>query len=261
MQLAAPGVCGPPKDVHAAIAVLRTAVTAGVNHIDTAAFYGPHVSNELIRKALYPYPNDLVIVTNVRASRLPDRSTTATVAHQELIDAVYGNLRTLGVEALDIVNYRVQGVPDEPPIAEQIGLLSELQQQGLIRYLGVSNVTWEQILEARDVADIVCVQNRYNIAKREDDALIEDLARRGIAYVPHCPLGRFSPPVSATLSAVANRIGATPPQVALAWLLQRSPNVLLIPGTSSVAHLRENLAAGALALPLEDVVVLNAIAS
>jgi pyridoxine 4-dehydrogenase len=260
MQLAGPGVWGPPKDVDGAVAVLRAAVAAGVNHIDTADFYGPHVSNELIGKALRPYPADLVIVTKVGAERPPDGTVVPAVARQDLIDAVHANLRTLGVEALDIVNYRVMATPGEPPIAEQIAVLAELQRQGFIRYLGVSNVTAKHVAEARAVAPIVCVQNRYNVAERNDDPLVDDLAREGIAYVPYWPLGGgISPLRSATVSAVASRIGATPLQVAQAWLLQRSPNVLLIPGTSSVAHLRENLAAGTLTLSAEDVAALGKI--
>jgi pyridoxine 4-dehydrogenase len=261
MQLTGPGVCGPPKDADAAVAVLRDAVAAGVNHIDTADFYGPHVSNELIRKALHPYPSDLVIVTKVGASRPPDGSVVPAVARHELIEAVYDNLRNLGVEALDIVNYRVMAAPDEPPIAEQIAMLAELQREGLIRYIGVSNVTPVQVAEAEAVANIVCVQNRYNVAEREDDLLVDDLAREGIAYVPFWPLGGISPPRLTTLSRIASRIGATPLQVAQAWLLQRARNILLIPGTSSVAHLRENLAAGTLTLSAEDVAALDGIAS
>ena len=259
MRLTGPGVLGPPKDVGAAVALLRDAVTAGVNHIDTADFYGPHVSNQLIRKALHPYPSDLVIATKVGARRPPVGSVVPAVARLELIEAVHNNLRSLDVETLDIVNYRVMEAAGEPPIAEQIAVLAELQREGLIRYLGVSNVTPDQVAQARAIANIVCVQNRYNVADREDDALVDELAREGVAYVPFWPLGGTSPFESATLSAIASRIGATPHQVAQAWLLQRSPNVLLIPGTSSVAHLRENLAAGTLALAEGDVAALDGI--
>jgi pyridoxine 4-dehydrogenase len=260
MQLTGPGVLGPPKDVEAAVAVLRRAVMAGVNHIDTADFYGPHVSNQLIRKALYPYPRDLVIVTKVGAGRPADGSVVPALARHELIAAVHYNLRNLDVEILDIVNYRVMETPGEPPIADQIAVLTELQHKGLIRYIGVSNVTRAQVVEAQAVTNIVCVQNRYNVAEREDDPLIDYLSREGIAYVPFWPLGGSSTLRSATLSAIAGRIGATPLQVAQAWLLQRSPNILLIPGTSSVAHLRENLASGTLTLSAEDVLQLDGIA-
>jgi len=260
MRLTGPGVWGPPKDPDGAIALLREAVTSGVNHIDTADFYGPHVSNELIRKALQPYPSDLVIVTKAGARRPPDGSIVPAVARHELIEAVHDNLRTLGVEALDIVNYRVMAAPEEPPIAEQIGVLAELQRKGLIRYLGVSNVTPAQVAQAQAVANISCVQNRYNVAERDDDRLIDDLARKGIAYVPFWPLGGTAPLRLAALATIALRIRATPLQVAQAWLLQRSPNMLLIPGTSSVTHLRENLASGSLTLSVEDVVALDAIA-
>jgi pyridoxine 4-dehydrogenase len=260
MQLTGPGVWGLPNDVDAALAVLREAVAAGVNHIDTADFYGPHVSNQLIRKALHPYPSDLAIVTKVGARRPRDGSVAAAVARQDIIDAVQDNLRTLGVEVLDIVNYRVMASPGEPAIGQQINVLAELQRRGHIRHLGVSNVTPVQLIEARAVANIVCVQNRYNVAERDDDPLVDYLAGEGIAYVPFWPLGGSSLLGSATLSTVANRIGATPLQVAQAWLLQRSPNVLLIPGTSSIAHLRENLAAGALTLSAEDLVKLEGLA-
>jgi pyridoxine 4-dehydrogenase len=260
MQLTGPGVWGLPNDVDAALAVLREAVAAGVNHIDTADFYGPHVSNQLIRKALHPYPSDLVIVTKVGARRPRDGSVAAAVARQDIIDAVQDNLRTLGVEVLDIVNYRVMASRGEPAIGQQINVLAELQRKGHIRHLGVSNVTPVQLIEARAVADIVCVQNRYNVAERNDDPLINYLAGEGIAYVPFWPLGGSSLLGSATLSTVANRTGATALQVAQAWLLQRSPNVLLIPGTSSIAHLRENLAAGALTLSAEDLMKLEGLA-
>jgi pyridoxine 4-dehydrogenase len=259
MRLTGPGIWGPPPNVDAAIAVLREAIAAGVNHIDTADFYGPHVSNELIRKALHPYPSDLVIVTKVGARRPPDGSVVPAVARRELVAAVHDNLRTLGVDALDIVNYRVMAAPGEPPIAEQIGVLAELARTGLIRHIGVSNVTPAQVAQARTVANIVCVQNRYNVADRADDRLVDDLARAGIAYVPFWPLGGTSPLGSAALSTIARRIGATALQVAQAWLLQRSPNLLLIPGTSSVGHLRENLGAGTFTLSAHDLAALDTV--
>ena len=251
MQLAGPGVWGPPKDPNAAVAVLREAVAAGVNHIDTADFYGPHVTNQVIRQALHPYPAGLVIVTKLGASRPPDGSWQPASSPQDLTAGVHDNLRNLGLDTLDIVNYRAMGSihgPKEGSIGEQVTVLADLQRQGLIRHIGLSNVTATQVAEAQAITDIVCVQNNYNLAHREDDALIDDLARRGIAYVPFFPLGGFSPLQSSTLSSVAGRLGATPMQVALAWLLHRSANILLIPGTSSVAHLRENLAAGQLTL-------------
>jgi pyridoxine 4-dehydrogenase len=251
MQLTGPGVWGPPKDPAAAVAVLREAVAVGVNHIDTADFYGPHVTNELIRQALHPYPAGLVIVTKLGAVRPPDQSWRPAISPQDLTAAVHDNLRNLGLDALDVANYRAMGSvhgPLEGPIAEQVTALADLQRKGLIRHIGVSNVTAKQIAEAQSIAPVVCVQNLYNLAHRDDDALIDDLARQGIAYVPFFPLGGFTPLQSDTLSAVASRVGATPMQVALAWLLRRSPNILVIPGTSSVAHLRENLAAGQLTL-------------
>jgi aryl-alcohol dehydrogenase-like predicted oxidoreductase len=251
MQLAGPGVFGPPKDRGAALAVLREAVASGVNHIDTSDFYGPHITNQLIREALHPYPDDLVIVTKVGAVRGADASWIPAQTPADLTDAVHDNLRNLGVDALDVVNLRVGGVqePSEGPIEEQFTTLAELQRQGLIRHLGLSNVTSAQIDEAHAIAPVVCVQNYYNIAHRDDDALIDQLADRRIAYVPFFPLGGFSPLQSQTLSDVAARLGAAPMQVALGWLLHRAPNILLIPGTSSLAHLRENLEAAALALP------------
>jgi pyridoxine 4-dehydrogenase len=264
MQLAGPGVWGPPADVDAARAVLREAVAAGVNHIDTSDFYGPHTTNEIIRQALHPYPAGLVIVTKIGARRPPDKSWQPASSRQDLIAAVHDNLRNLGLDALDIVNYRFKGSGDgleEGPIAEQVTVLADLQRDGLVRHIGLSNVTASQVAQAQAITEIVCVQNHYNLAHREDDALIDDLARAGIAYVPFFPLGGFSPLQSSTLSAVAVRLGATPMQVALAWLLQRSPNVLLIPGTSSVGHLRENLAAAALALEPETVAELDGIAA
>jgi len=264
MQLAGPGVWGPPKDPEGAIAVLREAVAAGVNHIDTSDYYGPYFTNQIIRKALHPYPKGLVIVTKVGARRPPDKSWQPAFSPGELTAAVQDNLRNLGVDTLDIVNYRVMGSglgKEEGSIAEQITVLAELRRKGLIRHIGVSNVTAAQVAEAQAITDVVCVQNNYNLAHREDDALIDDLARRGIAYVPFFPLGGFSPLQSSTLSAVAGRLKATPLQVALTWLLHRSPNILLIPGTSSVAHLRENLAAGQLTLSPQTLKELDAVSA
>jgi len=264
MQLAGPGVWGPPKDRDGALAVLREAAAAGVNHIDTSDFYGPHVTNQIIREALSPYPAGLVIVTKLGSRRPPDKSWQLAASPAELISAVHDNLRNLGLEALDIANYRFMGTGhglEEGSIAEQISVLTDLKRQGLIRRIGVSNVTATQVAEAQTITDIVCVQNNYNLAHRGDDALIDDLARQGIAYVPFFPLGGFSPLQSSTLSAVAERLGATPLQVALAWLLRRSPNILLIPGTSSVAHLRENLNAGELMLTPQALAELDGIAA
>jgi pyridoxine 4-dehydrogenase len=264
MQLAGPGVWGPPKDPDGAVAVLREAVAAGVNHIDTADFYGPHVTNQIIRQALHPYPTGVVIVTKLGARRPPDKSWQPAISPQDLTAGVHDNLRNLGLDALDIVNYRVMGSghgPEEGSIAEQVTVLADLQRKGLIRHIGLSNVTAAQVAEAQAITDVVCVQNNYNLAHRHDDALIDDLARQGIAYVPFFPLGGFSPLQSSTLSSVAGRLGATPMQVALAWLLQRSPNILLIPGTSSVAHLRENLAAGQLTLSPQTLAELDGIAA
>ena len=263
MQLAGPGVYGPPKDPDAAVAVLREAVAAGVNHIDTADFYGPHVTNQIIKKALHPYPTGLVIVTKLGARRPADGSWQPAISPQDLTDGVHDNLRNLGLDTLDIVNYRAMGAihgPAEGSIAEQVTVLADLQRKGLIRHIGLSNVTAAQVAEAQAITDIMCVQNNYNLANRHDDALIDDLARQGIAYVPFFPLGGFTPLQSSTLSAVADRLGATPIQVALAWLLHRSPNILLIPGTSSVAHLRENLAAAQLTLSPETLAELDEIA-
>ena len=252
MQLAGPGVFGPPKDPVAARAVLREAVGAGVNHIDTSDFYGPHVTNRIIREALHPYPDDLVIVTKISARRGADASWIPAMSPEELTQAVHDNLRNLGLDVLDVVNFRsmydVHG-PAEGTIAPQVEVLPDLQRKGLIRHIGLSNVTPAQIAEARRICNIVCVQNLYNLAHRADDALIDALARDGVAYVPFFPLGGFTPLQSTVLSDVAQRLGATPMQVALAWLLARAPNILLIPGTSSVAHLRENLAAAELKLP------------
>jgi pyridoxine 4-dehydrogenase len=262
MQLAGPGVFGPPKDPANARDVLRAAVDAGVDHIDTSDYYGPHVTNELIREALHPYPPQLTIVTKLGGRRPADGSWQRANSPQELIDGTHDNLRNLSLEALEIVNYRHMGTghgPSEGSIAEQIGTLADLQRQGLIRHIGVSNVTPTQIAEAQSIVPIVCVQNRYNLADREDENLVNDMARQGIAYVPYFPLGGFSPLQSSTLSTVAQRLGATPMQVALAWLLHRSPNMLVIPGTSSLAHLRENLAAATLALAAGDLAELDGI--
>ena len=263
MQLAGAGVWGPPKDPDSAVAVLREAVEAGVNHIDTSDFYGPHVTNQVIRQALYPYPTGLVIVTKLGARRPPDKSWQPAISPEDLTAGVQDNLRNLGLEALDIVNYRTMGSihgPKEGSIAEQVTVLADLRRQGLIRHIGLSNVTAAQVAEAQAITDVVCVQNNYNLAHRHDDALIDDLARQGIPYVPFFPLGGFTPLQSSTLSSVAGRLGVTPMRVALAWLLHRSPNILLIPGTSSVAHLRENLAAGRLTLSPETLADLEGIA-
>ena len=251
MQLAGPGVWGSPRDPDGAVAVLREAVSAGVNHIDTSDFYGPHVTNQIIRRALHPYPTGLVIATKLGARRPADRSWQPATSAQDLTAGVHDNLRNLGVDALDIVNYRALGSghgPQDGSIAEQVTVLADLRRKGLIRHIGLSNVTAVQVAEAQAIAEVVCVQNNYNLAHRHDDALIVDLARQGIAYVPFFPLGGFTPLQSSTLSAVAARLGAKPMQVALAWLLHRAPNILLIPGTSSVAHLRENLVSGQLSL-------------
>ncbi|MDX8525640.1 aldo/keto reductase family oxidoreductase [Mesorhizobium sp. MSK_1335] len=251
MQLAGKGVFGPPKDHDAAIAVLREAVAQGVNHIDTSDFYGPHVTNKLIREALAPYSDDLLIVTKIGARRGSDASWLPAFSPKELEQAVHDNLSNLGLEAMDVVNLRlmfdVHG-PAEGSIEAPLTALAELQRKGLVRHIGLSNVTRAQVAEGRRICEIACVQNQYNLAHRDDDALIDDLARDGTPYVPFFPLGGFSPLQSSTLSGVAKRLGATPMQVALAWLLQRSPNILLIPGTSSVGHLRENLAAAELTL-------------
>ena len=262
MQLAGPGVFGPPKDRSTAIAVLRAAVEHGIDHIDTSDFYGPHVTNQLIREALSPYPDDLAIVTKVGARRGADASWNPAQSPAELTAAVHDNLRNLGVEAIEVVNLRVMGdvhAPAEGSIAPQFTALAELQRQGLIRHLGLSNATAAQVEEAQAIAPVVCVQNLYNVAHRDDDALIDSLADEGIAYVPFFPLGGFTPLQSSTLSAVAARLGATPMQVALAWLLHRSPNLLLIPGTSSLGHLRENLAAAELTLPEDALAELDGI--
>ncbi|RKG67163.1 aldo/keto reductase family oxidoreductase [Corallococcus sp. CA054B] len=264
MQLAGPGVFGPPKDPDAARAVLREAVALGVNHIDTSDYYGPHVTNQLIREALTPYPDGLVIVTKIGARRGNDGSWLPAFSKEELTQAVHDNLRNLGRDVLDVVNLRFMfdtHGPAEGPIEEALTVLADLQRQGLVRHIGLSNVTPRQVAEGRRIADIVCVQNHYNLAHRQDDALIDSLARDRIAYVPFFPLGGFSPLQSSTLSAVATRLNATPMQTALAWLLHRSPNILLIPGTSSVAHLKENLAAAELKLPDDALKELDSVAS
>jgi pyridoxine 4-dehydrogenase len=263
MQLAGPQVWGPPRDVGAAIAVLREAVAVGVNHIDTSDYYGPHVTNQIIKQALHPYPDDLVIVTKVGARRGEDKSWLHARSRQELIDAVHDNLRNLGLDELDVVNLRVGGVmePSEGSIEEPLTVLAELKRQGLIRYLGLSNVSPQQLAEAQRITEIVCVQNFYNVAHRTDDGFIDDLAKQGIAYVPFFPLGGFTPLQSSALDTAAASLRATPMQVALAWLLQRSPNILLIPGTSSVDHLRENLKAAMLQIPSEMIAGLSALES
>ena len=264
MQLAGPGVFGPPRDKDAALAVLRAAVAAGVNHVDTSDFYGPHITNQIIREALAPYGDDLVIVTKIGARRGEDASWAPAFGADDLRRAVDDNLRNLGREVLEIVNLRIMfdmHGPAEGSIAAPLEALADLKRQGLIQHIGLSNVTAKQVEEGRSFATIVCVQNQYNLAHRADDALIDTLARDGIAYVPFFPLGGFSPLQSATLSDVAARIKATPMQVTLAWLLQRSPNILLIPGTSSVAHLNENLAAASLTLPDDAIVELNGISA
>lgn len=262
MQLAGPGVFGPPKDVDAAVAVLRDAIASGVNHIDTSDYYGPHVTNQLIRKSLHPYRDDLVIVTKIGARRGPDGSWLAAFSPEELTQAVHDNLRNLALDVLDVVNLRsMLGVhgPAEGSLEEPLSVLAELRRKGLVRHIGLSNVTAAQIEEGRRIVPIVCVQNQYNLAHRADDALIDDLAGKGIAYVPFFPLGGFSPLQSSILSDVAQRLGATAMQVALAWLLRRAPNILLIPGTSSLGHVRENLAVGELELPEEAMVALDGI--
>jgi aryl-alcohol dehydrogenase-like predicted oxidoreductase len=263
MQLAGPHVFGPPKDRAAALAVLQEAVGTGVDHIDTSDFYGPHVTNQIIKEALHPYKDSLVIVTKVGARRGDDASWIMDSSRQGLIDGVHGNLRNLGLDSLDVVNLRVGGVmaPAEGSIEEPFTVLAELQQQGLIRHLGLSNVTPAQLAEAQKIAPVVCIQNFYNIANRSDDSFIDSLAAQGIAYVPFFPLGGFTPLQSSSLNAAATSLNATPMQVAQAWLLQRSPNILLIPGTSSVAHLRENIAAASIQLTPEILDSLNAIAA
>jgi pyridoxine 4-dehydrogenase len=261
MQLAGPHVWGPPRDVDAAIAVLREAIAFGVNHIDTSDFYGPHVTNQIIKRALHPYPEGLVIVTKLGARRGADQSWIPALSRQELTDGVHDNLRNLGLDALDVVNLRVGGVmgPTEASIEEPFTALAELQRQGLIRQLGLSNVSPQQFAEARAIAPIVCVQNLYNVAHRIDDGFIDHLAEQKVAYVPFFPLGGFTPLQSSALDSVAASLHASPMLVALAWLLARSPNILLIPGTSSLEHLRENLTAATLQLPPETLAQLDAI--
>ena len=262
MQLAGEGVFGPPRDVDAAIAVLREAVEFGVNHIDTSDYYGPHVTNQIIKRALHPYPKGLVIVTKLGARRGADKSWIPALSRQELIDGAHDNLRNLGLDALDVVNLRVGGFtePTEGSIEEPLTVLAELKRQGLIRHIGVSNVSTKQFAEAQSITEIVCVQNFYNVAQRKDDALIDDLAVQGVAYVPFFPLGGFTPLQSSELNAAAASLQATPMQLALAWLLQRSPNMLLIPGTSSVKHLRENLQAATFQILPEVLATLDSIA-
>src|SRR5260370_9162345 len=262
MQLAGPQVWGPPRDMDATIAVLREAVAAGVNHIATSDFYGPHVTNRIIKQALHPYEKGLVIVTKVGARRLADKSWVPALSRQELIDGVHDNLRNLGLDALDIVNLRVGAVlePSEGSIEEPLTVLAELQRQGLIRHLGLNNLTRAQLAEAQKITKIVCVQNFFNIAQRDDDAFVDELARQGVAYVPFFPLGGFTPLQSSELDAVAASVSATPMQVALAWLLHRAPNILLIPGTSSVKHLREILPAAPLQLSPQTIANLDSIA-
>jgi pyridoxine 4-dehydrogenase len=262
MQLAGPGVWGAPRDVNAAIAVLREAMESGVNHIDTSDYYGPHVTNQIIKQALHPYPDDLVIVTKLGARRGADKSWIHALSRQELIDGVHDNLRNLSLDALDVVNLRVGGMmePSEGSIEQPLTVLAELKRQGLIRHIGLSNIAPKQLAEAQSITEIVCVQNSYNVAQRNDDAFIDDLASQGIAYVPFFPLGGFTPLQSSELDTAAASLGVASMQLALAWLLQHSPNILLIPGTSSVQHLRENLQASRLDIPAEVLADLNSIA-
>jgi pyridoxine 4-dehydrogenase len=264
MQLAGPGVYGPPKDRDTAIAVLREAVASGVDHIDTSDFYGPHVVNHLIREALHPYPDGLVIVTKIGARRGEDKSWNPAFSAEDLTQAVHDNLRNLRVDALDVVNLRFMFNPHEPtdgPIEAPLNALAELKRKGLVRHIGLSNATAKQVADGRGITEIVCVQNQYNLAHRDDDTLIDSLARQGTAYVPFFPLGGFTPLQSSILSKVAARLGATPMQVALAWLLRRAPNILPIPGTSSVAHLRENLGAAELDLSNDVLKELDGVAA
>jgi pyridoxine 4-dehydrogenase len=263
MQLAGPGVLGPPKDRQEAVAVLREAVASGVDHIDTSGAYGPHITNQLIREALHPYPKGLVIVTKIGVARGEDGSWNAALSEKDLTSAVHDNLRNLGLDVLEVVNLRVMFdvlEPAEGSIEAPLAVLAKLQRQGLVRHIGLSNVTPDQVAEGRAITDIVCVQNHYNLAHRDDDALIDRLATAGVAYVPFFPLGGFTPLQSTALSDVAQQLDATPTQVALAWLLQRAPNILLIPGTSSVEHLRENLATSDLELPRDVVTILDQVA-
>jgi len=261
MQLAGPGVYGPPKDIDRSVAVLREAVESGVDHIDTSDYYGPHVTNQIIKQALHPYPDGLVIVTKLGARRGTDKSWPHALSKQELIDGVHDNLRNLGLERLDAVNLRVGGMmgPVEGSIAEPMTVLAELQSQGLIRHIGLSNVNPQQLVECQKIAPIICVQNLYNVANRNDDSFIDDLAKQGIAYVPFFPLGGFTPLQSSALDAAAASLGVTPMQIALAWLLHRSPNILLIPGTASPEHLRENLEAASVPLSPEVLADLDSI--
>jgi pyridoxine 4-dehydrogenase len=261
MQLAGPGVWGPPRDVDTAIAVLREAIDSGVNHIDTSDYYGPHVTNQIIKQALHPYPSDLVIATKLGARRGADKSWIPALSRHELIDGVHDNLRNLGLDTLDVVNLRVGEVlgPSEGSIEEPLTVLAELKRQGLIRYIGLSNVTAQQFAQAQNITEIVCIQNLYNVAHRNDDGFIEDLAAQGIAYVPFFPLGGFSPLQASALDEAAASLQATPMQLALAWLLQRSANILLIPGTSSLDHLRENLQASTIQIPSKVLADLDSI--
>lgn len=263
MQLAGPGVWGPPRDPDEAVRVLREAVETGVNHIDTSDYYGPHVTNQIIKQALHPYSDGLVIVTKVGARRGADKSWMHALSRQELTDAVHDNLRNLGLDRLDVVNLRVGGIerPSDGSIEEPLTVLAELKHQGLIRHLGLSNVTPGHLAEAQKISEIICVQNFFNIAQRHDDAFVDQLANQGVAYVPFFPLGGFTPLQSSELDAVAASVSATPMQVALAWLLHRAPNILLIPGTSSLKHLRENLQAAALELSAETLTKLDSIAT
>jgi pyridoxine 4-dehydrogenase len=264
MQLSGPGIWGPPKDPDEAVAVLREAIESGVDHIDTSDFYGPHVTNQIIRQALHPYPKGLVIVTKLGGRRPPDKSWQPAISPPELTQGVHDNLRNLSLDALDIVNYRHMGSghgPEEGSIAEQVSVLANLQRQGLIRHIGLSNVTAAQVVEAQAITDVVCVQNHYNLAHRHDDSLIDYLDRQGIAYVPFFPLGGFTPLQSSTLSDLSGRLGVTPMQVALAWLMHRSPNILLIPGTSSRGHVRENIAAAQLNLDSDTLAELDGVAA
>ena len=262
MQLAGPEVWGSPRDVDGAIAVLREAIAAGVNHIDTSDYYGPHVTNQIIKKALHPYPAGLIIVTKLGCRRGDDKSWIPTLSRKELIEGVHDNLRNLGIDALDVVNLRVGGMlaPVEASIEEPLTALAELKREGLVCHIGLSNITPRQLQEGQKITEIVCVQNFYNVAHRDDDSFVDALAKQGVAYVPFFPLGGFTPLQSSELDRVAAKLGATPMQVALAWLLQRSPNILTIPGTSSLNHLRENLGAAALELPPDAITALNAIA-
>jgi pyridoxine 4-dehydrogenase len=261
MQLAGPGVWGPPRDVNEAVAVLREAVESGVNHIDTSDYYGPYVTNQIIKQALHPYSKDLVIVTKVGARRGPDKSWIHALSHQELSDAVHDNLKNLGLDRLDVVNLRVGGIDGPSPgsIEEPLTALVKLKREGLINHIGLSNISPKQLAEAQAITEIVCVQNFYNVAHRNDDAFIDNLASQGIAYVPFFPLGGFTPLQSSALDSAAASLGVTPMQLALAWLLHRSPNILLIPGTSSRAHLRENLKAATLQIPAAVIADLDSI--